>query len=1076
MRLLLRLCLAAAVLLCARTASAARLAEVRVVWSDERWGRASLGSIPQDFVGREDSAETSRELLRALVATGRVANATVRAEASGDSTRWVVTLLPRRIVERVDVTPAPLVALEGALPSLDSDVAPSDLRGIEAAIRQAYRAQAFGGTRAKVNVLPGSKDGSVRLRVELTQGTRRELSSIAFTVYGAEARDLRPFLGAYSVAKGDVPVGATLDEADRALEAAMSEAGYTEVAVSHLVTGVETEARLKVNVKAGTRTRWSFEGNTQFDEDTLRGVIAESSDKSPGNLADRLHAFYTQHGFGDAEVSVQHAALSPALVSTRFHIVEGESLRVATPEFTCLDERALRGLGNAPTDRETLVREIGSFLREDLPHTGLFSAGKERDAQFLATGLTQGARPAALSPSPESTYDEATYERALEHLKELYRAEGFFSVRVGPIERVRARCLSVDTRGRCEVDQASVPPARACLRDVHGIPVSNKELVETALCVPDVARGVHCAPTLQLRIPLDLGPRTYVSDVLLDGAHVVAPADLLRIGAVQVGVPLSSSEADAVRLRLREHYRELGYAYARVDWRSEFSIDGTRARLRFDIWEGERVTVTDIVVRGAQHTDESLVRKRIALRVGDSYRSSLVTLTREQISSLGVFNAVEVSLENADSPESKKRVVVSVRERPRWQLDPGGGFSTGEGFRIWVESPYRNLFGKAISVNASANASYLPTALIVDDTVRANFRSLGEPGFSLTERIAARFSGGLQFPDVGLGPSIRGSIDALFVNDLQRDYHISKVTLVPMLTWRPARGMQLSIGPSIERNRSEIFGGLSREELISALGAASVTANAALLVPDGESVAYGEKVSFTYDARDQSLNPTRGFFLSLAAEHVDASPIINLAAPPSCYENGTCDSHFVKLSGSASTYLPLKGKLRLAFQLRAGANVQLTSNSSTYPDRLFFAGGPDSMRAWGPSSMMPQDVADAASAAGCVANSSDAKCRALLAAVRGGNFILNPRVELRVPINEMFETVLFVDAGNHWKNPAQYPWNTGTLNLRYALGSGLRLNTPVFPISLDVGWNPSPYAWERSQTGLWAFNFAIGLY
>ncbi len=1053
--------------------------EVRTEWSDAAWGQSDLHAITDAYVGRDASPEQSRELVRALSASGRVARVSVREEPVAGGTRWVLALEPRRIVEAVDVSPTSRVSLEGILPAPDSDISPSDIRGIELAVRAAFRGQAFGGSRAVVTVSPGSAEGRVRVHVALTQGTQRELAKVSFTLIGAEASELRPFLSSYAVNKGDVPLGTAVDESDRALESAMSEAGYASAVVSHVVAGSENESQLRVTVNAGPRTIWSFEGLAQYDESALRGVISEATERSPGNLRDRIHAFYTNRGYMDVDVSVETRVISTWRISTRFHVREGARIAVEQTELSCLDESALAGLSNAPTDSAGILSEIGSFLREDLPHTGLFSAGVEQNARALFTGpSTESARgvPAAVAPRPETTYDESTYDKALEHLRDLYRAEGFLSARVGPVERVRARCLTVDARGQCKVDMAAASSARACTRDVRGLPTTARELVESNLCIPDVGRGVHCAPTMSLRIPLDLGPRTYVGDILMEGAHAAAPQDLVRISEIRPGDPLSAAEAEAARVRLRDYYRELGYAFTRVDWRSEFSIDATRARLRFDVWEGERVMVTEVVIRGANYTDVGLVKKRVALSVGHPYQASLVQQTQEQISTLGVFNAVDVSLENPDSPESKKRVIISVRERVRFSFDPIGGFSTGEGFRAGAEASYRNLFGKAISLTANASAAYLPTPFIGDDTVRANFVTLGEPGLDLDRRIAARLSGGLQFPDIGLGPTVRGNVDALFVNDLQRDYRISKLTLVPTLSWRPSRRLQLTLGPSIERNVSGIFQGLTREQLVKAkndLG--STVASTALIVPDGESVAYGQKLSFTFDARDQSLNPTKGFFLALGVEHIDASPIFDPKSPPNCFASGTCDSHFFKLTGTASTYLRLRGRLRLAFQLRAGTNMQLTDKSNTYPDRLFFLGGSDSMRAWGPSSLIPQDVADAIAARSCTGDAKES-CDLLLAAIRGGNLMINPRAELRIPMGEPFEGVVFVDAGNLWKDPDQYPWNSGKLKMRYALGTGLRYITPVFPVSIDVGVNPSPYSWETYQTGSWAVNFAIGLY
>jgi len=56
--------------------------------------------------------------------------------------------------------------------------------------------------------------------------------------------------------------------------------------------------------------------------------------------------------------------------------------------------------------------------------------------------------------------------------------------------------------------------------------------------------------------------------------------------------------------------------------------------------------------------------------------------------------------------------------------------------------------------------------------------------------------------------------------------------------------------------------------------------------------------------------------------------------------------------------------------------------------------------------------------------------------------MVNERVELRIPSRGPFETVVFVDMGNLWVDPA-YPFQKGVIPIRAAVGSGIPLQTPV---------------------------------
>jgi outer membrane translocation and assembly module TamA len=161
--------------------------------------------------------------------------------------------------------------------------------------------------------------------------------------------------------------------------------------------------------------------------------------------------------------------------------------------------------------------------------------------------------------------------------------------------------------------------------------------------------------------------------------------------------------------------------------------------------------------------------------------------------------------------------------------------------------------------------------------------------------------------------------------------------------------------------------------------------------------------------------------------------------------------------------------------LAAGYNLQLTPESKSYPDRLFFLGGVDSVRSFLADSLVPQDVADR------IVDGDAARCTEpgyppagphplsiCDVQIRGGDVMVNPRAELRIPLTEMFQAGVFLDAGNVWTESG----TVDILVLRYALGTGLRIATPIGPIALDYGINMNRRQWENFG----AFHFSIGLF
>ena len=73
-----------------------------------------------------------------------------------------------------------------------------------------------------------------------------------------------------------------------------------------------------------------------------------------------------------------------------------------------------------------------------------------------------------------------------------------------------------------------------------------------------------------------------------------------------------------------------------------------------------------------------------------------------------------------------------------------------------------------------------------------------------------------------------------------------------------------------------------------------------------------------------------------------------------------------------------------------------------------------------------------------------------------------------------FGAVLFLDGGNVWTNP----WDFNLRDMRYDIGTGIRYNTPVGPVRLDLGWqlNPIPGLLVNGepQTRAMRVHFSIG--
>jgi outer membrane protein assembly complex protein YaeT len=178
-------------------------------------------------------------------------------------------------------------------------------------------------------------------------------------------------------------------------------------------------------------------------------------------------------------------------------------------------------------------------------------------------------------------------------------------------------------------------------------------------------------------------------------------------------------------------------------------------------------------------------------------------------------------------------------------------------------------------------------------------------------------------------------------------------------------------------------------------------------------------VDFQHSTADNLLNAHRGYQVALHAE--EAGRLV-----PGSF-------NYYAISADGRHYLPITDTIVFASRLQFG-NIRPVANDPTNVPfaKKYFLGGATSIRGWGRYEVGP--LVDGQPI--------------------GGNSMFAFSEELRATLRGNLGGVLFLDGGNVWAD--SFGIKLG--DLRYAVGPGLRYQTPVGPIRFDVGYqlNPTP--------------------
>ncbi len=186
-------------------------------------------------------------------------------------------------------------------------------------------------------------------------------------------------------------------------------------------------------------------------------------------------------------------------------------------------------------------------------------------------------------------------------------------------------------------------------------------------------------------------------------------------------------------------------------------------------------------------------------------------------------------------------------------------------------------------------------------------------------------------------------------------------------------------------------------------------------------------LSFARDRRDDPRRPHKGYIAQAS-----------MAAASSAMGS---EIEYWKATGRLGFYLPF-GDQTLRLGARSGIISPMGGTKDIPIDLRYFNGGPFSVRSFQERSLGPRDP-----------KSGDPV---------GGNFYTIFNAEYEIPISALpgLSIVPFADAGNLLFDES----DAGLSHLRYALGLGLRYDTPIGPIRLEYGWNPDAQAGEPDGT------------
>lgn len=521
------------------------------------------------------------------------------------------------------------------------------------------------------------------------------------------------------------------------------------------------------------------------------------------------------------------------------------------------------------------------------------------------------------------------------------------------------------------------------------------------------------------------GPQTLVQALTIRGNEHVSMQELLGLVNTTEGQPWSDFNVAGDRDAIMNFYFNRGFPeVSLVPVSIPVAGDPPRMDVAYTIREGQQVFVNRVRISGLEHTKEFVVGRELNIHDGDALDQSAIMESQTNLYNMGIFNEVDVAVQNPEGNDTRKDVLFDIKEARRWTFNYGLGFEVQTGSQPNNGQP-------------QGRTGWSPRASF--DLTRINFRGRNHTLLfrSHVGRLEQRALFTAEVPRWFDRKNLKLSFTTFYDNSndtltftsqrlegaMQVEQRWSRATtLLYRFSYRQVRALNLAISPD--------------------------------LVPLYSKPTRIGMPTFTYirDTRDNPLDSRRGTYNT-----VDMGVSSNYFGSQASY---------TRLLTQNSTYHPFyKKKIVLARSTRFGVENPIAYHGSPLAiiplPELLFAGGGNSHRGFSINQAGPRDLQTGYPL--------------------GGEALFTNNVELRLPppwlpfFENRLSPVIFWDFGNTFgsasdmfrsflkfsqKNenctPSAAVPSCDFNFMSHALGGGIRYNTPIGPVRFDIGYNLNP--------------------
>ncbi len=261
---------------------------------------------------------------------------------------------------------------------------------------------------------------------------------------------------------------------------------------------------------------------------------------------------------------------------------------------------------------------------------------------------------------------------------------------------------------------------------------------------------------ISLTILVKEGQPYTVTGVRLEGEYLGKDDEFKQLIGIRAGEPYRAAAVTATTKAFTDRFGTFGYAFARVEARTEIDRVNGQVAVVLVADPQRRVYVRRIDVAGNTRTRDEVVRREFRQLESSWYDGERIKTSRDRVDRLGYFKDVEVNENEVAGTADQVDLTVNVTERPTGNLQLGVSFSSADRLALSASIKQENVFGSGNYLGVEVNTSKTGRSLVFS-TVDPYFTVDGiSRGIDLYYRTSRPFNSlGDQYQIANPGGAIR---------------------------------------------------------------------------------------------------------------------------------------------------------------------------------------------------------------------------------------------------------------------------------------------------------------------------------